>query len=96
MMYDCAIDNATGADDMNATLNARAIELAEQDISLEAGMAQLMHEGKALIPSIGFEAAVDAFGDASNIFERHHWAASERRLRERNAINGFRFIPRLG
>ena len=81
---------------MNATLNARAIELAEQDISMETGMAQLMQDGKALIPSIGFEAAVDAMAEASDIFERHHWAASARRLRERNAFNGFRFIPKLG
>ena len=81
---------------MNSSLNARAIELAEQDITLEAGMAQLMQEAKSLIPSIGFEAAVDAMADASDIFERHHWAASTRRRRERNAFHGFRFIPKLG
>ena len=81
---------------MKASLNDRAIELAEQDISLEAGKALLMHEAKALVPSIGFEAAVDAMADAAEVFERHHWAASTRRLRERNAFHGFRFIPKLG
>lgn len=78
------------------TLIASAIQIAEEDISLEAGKAKLMQEGKALVPSIGFEAAVDELTEAMYIFERHHWAASERRLRERNAIKGFRFIPKLG
>jgi hypothetical protein len=81
---------------MDASLNARAIELAEQDISLEAGKALLMQDGKALVPSIGFEAAVDAMADAAEVFERHHWAASTRRLRECNTRNGFRFVPKLG
>jgi len=77
-------------------LNASAVQIAEQDISLEEAKAKLMQEGKALIASIGFEAAVDAMAEASDVLERHHWAASERRLRERNAIKGFRFIPKLG
>lgn len=77
-------------------LNTIAIELAEQDISLEQGKAELMRRGKALIPTIGFEAAIEAGAEALDIFERHHWAASARRLRERNAIRGFRFIPKLG
>lgn len=81
---------------MTTTLNASAIQIAEQDISLEEAKAKLMLEGKALIASIGFEAAVDAMAEASEVLERHHWAASERRLRERNAIKGFRFIPKLG
>ncbi len=81
---------------MTTALNACAIQLAEEDISLEAGKAKLTQEGKALFPSIGFEAAVDAMAEALDVFERHHWAASERRLRERNAIRGFRFIPKLG
>ena len=81
---------------MTVTLNALAIELAEQDITLEQGKAELMQQGRALIPSIGFEAAVDASAAAVDLFERHHLAASGRRLRERNAIRGFRFIPKLG
>jgi len=81
---------------MTTTLNASAVQIAEQDISLEEAKAKLMLEGKALIASIGFEAAVDAMAEASEVLERHHLAASERRLRERNAIKGFRFIPKLG
>jgi len=81
---------------MNATLNALAIQLAEEDITLEEGKRRLNAAGKALIPSVGFEAAVDATADAMAVFEDHHWAASARRLRERNAIKGFRFIPKLG
>lgn len=81
---------------MNATLNTVALQLAEEDITLEEGKAKLMQEGKSLVPSIGFEAAVDAVSEAVAIFERHHWAASGRRLRERNPIKGFRFIPKLG
>lgn len=77
-------------------LNARAVQIAEQDISIEEAKAKLMQEGKILIASVGFEAAVDAMAEASEILERHHLAASERRLRERNAIKGFRFIPKLG
>jgi hypothetical protein len=81
---------------VNANLNARAIQLAAEDISLEQAKAALMQEGKALVASIGFEAAVDAMAEALDVFERHHWAASERRLRERNPIKGFRLIPKLG
>lgn len=81
---------------MTTTLNASAIQFAEEDISLEQAKAALMQEGKALVASIGFEAAVDAMAEALELLERHHWAASERRLRERNAIKGFRFIPKLG
>jgi hypothetical protein len=81
---------------VTVTLNALAIELAEQDITLEAGKAELIREAKALIPSIGFDAAVDASAASVDLFERHHWAASERRLRERNPIRGFRLIAKLG
>ena len=85
-----------GNNTVNTNLNAIAIQLAAEDISLEDGKARLMQAGKALIPSIGFEASVDAMAEALDVFERHHWAASERRLRERNPIKGFRFIPKLG
>lgn len=78
------------------TLIASAVRIAEEDISIEEAQAKLMQEGKALIASVGFEAAVEATAEASAVLERHHWAASERRLRERNAIKGFRFIPKLG
>ena len=81
---------------MTANLNDRAAQLAEEDISLEEGKARLTQEGKSLIPSIGFMAAVEVVAEAQDIFERLHWAASGRRLRERNAIKGFRFIPKLG
>lgn len=81
---------------MSTALNASAVQIAEQDISIEEAKAKLMQEGKALIASVGFEAAVDAMAEASEVLERHHLAASERRLRERNAIKGFRFIPKLG
>ena len=81
---------------MFTALNASAVQIAEQDISIEEAKAKLLQEGKALIASVGFEAAVDAMAEASEVLERHHWAASERRLRERNAIKGFRFIPKLG
>ena len=86
----------TGNSIVNTNLNAIAIQLAEEDISLEEGKSRLTQEIKALIPSIGIEAAVDVGAEALDVFERHHWAASERRLRERNAIKGFRFIPKLG
>lgn len=81
---------------MNNSLSALAIKLAGEDISFETGKSELMKAGKALIPAIGFEAAVDAMADAVDIFERHHLAASARRMRERNQIKGFRFIPKLG
>jgi hypothetical protein len=81
---------------VSTTLNTIALRLAEEDITLEEGKAKLMQEGKSLIPSLGFEAAVDAVTEAVAIFERHHWAASERRLRERNPIKGFRLTPKLG
>jgi hypothetical protein len=81
---------------MTAALTDLARKLAEEDISREEGQAKLSHEGKALIPSIGFMAAVEAMADAQEVFERHHLAASERRLRQRNQIKGFRLIPKLG
>lgn len=81
---------------MIANINEFAIHLAEQDISKEEGWAKLKQEAKALVEVVGIEAAVDAVADAYEIFERHHLAASERRLRERNPIKGFRFIPKLG
>ena len=77
---------------MNADqqLIARAKFLAEQDITLEAGKAVLMQEGKDLVKSIGFMPAVDAVTEAIAVFESHHWAASARIMRERNPIKGFR------
>ncbi len=81
---------------MTDTLNALAIKLAEEDITIEEGKRQLYAAGKALIPSIGFEAAVDAGASAVDLFEDRHRAACARRMRERNAIKGFRFIPKLG
>lgn len=79
-----------------SSLIASAVQIAEEDISIEEAKAKLMQEGKALIASIGFEAAVDAMAEASEVLERHHLAASERRMRERNPIKGFCLIPKLG
>lgn len=81
---------------MNTALNALAFKLANQDITREEGLRQLMQEGKNLIPSIGFEPAVDAYADAADLFEQQHEVAANRRLRDRNTFKGFRFIPKLG